>query len=151
VRFKHPPLGFTCYLASLGLWIVAWLSWSSWLISIYKWVCIMHILRVLVMSLRMIFSGSIHLLEKLMTFFFFFLNSWIILHWINEPTFLYPFFIWKTSREFICLFIYSWFFFYSPVFTPLLCTLWLFHIPYLIPATLFPWGCPNPTHTPSNL
>lgn len=28
VRFKHPPLGPPCYLASLGLCVVAWLSFT---------------------------------------------------------------------------------------------------------------------------
>lgn len=34
--FKPLPLGPPCYLASLGLCIVAWLSCTSWLMSTYK-------------------------------------------------------------------------------------------------------------------
>ena len=42
-RFSYLPQG-PCYLASLGLWIVAWLSCTLWLISTYKLVQTMHIL-----------------------------------------------------------------------------------------------------------
>ena len=41
VGCKHPPLSPPCFLASLGLWMVAWLSYTLRLISIYKWVYIM--------------------------------------------------------------------------------------------------------------
>ena len=43
VRFKHPPLCLPCYLASLGLWIVVWVSCTLWLISTYKWLHTMHV------------------------------------------------------------------------------------------------------------
>ncbi|EDL21591.1 mCG144709, partial [Mus musculus] len=36
VRSKHPPLDLPCYLASLDLWIVRWLSCTLWLMSTYK-------------------------------------------------------------------------------------------------------------------
>jgi hypothetical protein len=32
------------YLASLGLWIIEWLSWVLRLLFIYKWIHIMHLL-----------------------------------------------------------------------------------------------------------
>jgi len=38
VRFMHPPLIDSYKLDSLGLWIVAWLSFILQLISNYKWV-----------------------------------------------------------------------------------------------------------------
>jgi hypothetical protein len=38
VRFTHPPLYPPYYLASLCLWIVAWLYCTLWLRSTYKWV-----------------------------------------------------------------------------------------------------------------
>jgi hypothetical protein len=34
MRFKHPPFGSPCYLASLGLWILAWISFTLWLVSL---------------------------------------------------------------------------------------------------------------------
>lgn len=39
----HPFLGSPCYLASLRLWIVAWLSFTLQLLSIYKWVHIIFV------------------------------------------------------------------------------------------------------------
>lgn len=36
VRFKGAPLGLSCYLASLGLCFLAWLSYTLQLISTYK-------------------------------------------------------------------------------------------------------------------
>ena len=38
LRFMIPPLGLPYYLASLGLWIVTWLSFTLQLVSTYKWV-----------------------------------------------------------------------------------------------------------------
>jgi hypothetical protein len=43
VRFKHPPLVPPCYLASLGLLIVEWLSCTLWLIVTYKQVHTRHV------------------------------------------------------------------------------------------------------------
>ena len=44
MRFKHPHLGLPSYLASLGLWSVAWVSYILWLISTYKRVHAMDVL-----------------------------------------------------------------------------------------------------------
>lgn len=43
VRFRLPPLGPPCYLASLGLWVIPWVSCTSWVMSTYKWVHTMHV------------------------------------------------------------------------------------------------------------
>lgn len=36
------PLRPSCYLASLSLWVVAWFSFTLWLISTYKWIYTMY-------------------------------------------------------------------------------------------------------------
>ena len=63
MRFtSHPPPSLLYYLDSLGLWIVArWLSCALQLISAYKWVHIMFVFWVWVISLRIIFYSYIHL------------------------------------------------------------------------------------------
>ena len=38
-RFNHLTLEHPYYLASLGLLIIAWLSYTLWLLSTFKWVC----------------------------------------------------------------------------------------------------------------
>ena len=68
VRLKCPPPSpnLPCYLASLGLRVAAWVSFTSWLILCISectpcvpfWVC--------VISLRTIFSSSIHLSANFM-------------------------------------------------------------------------------------
>jgi hypothetical protein len=44
MKFKHLPLGLPCYLASLSLWVVAWVSCTLWLITTYNCVHIIHVL-----------------------------------------------------------------------------------------------------------
>ena len=62
IRFSYVPLGPPYYPVSLGLWIVAWLSYTLWLISSYQWVHTIPLVSfwVWVTSLRMIFFSSIH-------------------------------------------------------------------------------------------
>jgi len=60
ISLGPPP----CYLTSLDLWIVVWLSCILWLISTYRWAHNRHVLLDIT-SLRMIFSSYIHLHKKL--------------------------------------------------------------------------------------
>jgi hypothetical protein len=43
VRFKRASLGPPCYLASMSLWFVTWLSCTLWIIFTYKWICTMFV------------------------------------------------------------------------------------------------------------
>jgi hypothetical protein len=61
LRFKHLQLGPPCYLASLGLWIIAWVYYTLWLISTYRWVHIMHVFPGLGYLTQDDISNSIHL------------------------------------------------------------------------------------------
>lgn len=65
-------LGSPCYLASFGLWIIAWVSlWvflTLWLLFIYRWVHARLSLWFWVTLFRMIFSNSMHLSVNLMIF-----------------------------------------------------------------------------------
>ena len=80
-RLKHPSLGSLFYLASLYVWIVAWLSCILWLISTYKWVHTMHVL----LGLRYLTQDDIlkfHLFAiKIHGVFVF--DSWIVFHCVD--------------------------------------------------------------------
>jgi hypothetical protein len=44
LRFKHLRLDLPSCLAPLGLWSVAWVSCTSWVVSTYQWVHTMQVL-----------------------------------------------------------------------------------------------------------
>jgi hypothetical protein len=95
VRLKRPSLEPPYYPVSLSLWIVAWLSWTLWLMSTYKWVPTMSVCLALSYLIRddilkfHLFSWKIH-----DDFVF---NSWTVFYCVAIPYFLYQFFSWGTS------------------------------------------------------
>jgi hypothetical protein len=77
------------YLASPGVWIVVWLSFTWQLISTYKWV---HIISVL-LGLCCLTQDDAFLIQC--AYQFQCSNSWvIIIYVVNIPPFLYPFIGW---------------------------------------------------------
>jgi hypothetical protein len=59
------PLALAYYPVSLCMWIIAWFSCTSWVMSTYKWAHALNVLWLWVISLRMIFSRSTNLSAKL--------------------------------------------------------------------------------------
>jgi hypothetical protein len=70
VRFKYLPWGSPCYLASLGMWIVAWLFCTLRLILLIRVYIPSVFFQVWVTTLRMRFSSYIHLPASFMVSFF---------------------------------------------------------------------------------
>ena len=87
-----PCWSLSSCLAYLDLWSVAWLSCRFWLISTYKWIHTMQVLLgpVFLHSRWYILVPSIcHTIHDVLIF-----NSWVVFNYINEPQFLYLFFVW---------------------------------------------------------
>lgn len=90
-------LCLSCYLVSLGMWMVEWLSFALQLITTYNWV-----------HYTFVFLGLCYLTqdEFFLVLYIYLQSSWlflssrVILYCVNVPLFLYPVICWVVSRLF---------------------------------------------------
>lgn len=79
VRFKHSTLGPPCYFASLGLWTVAWLYYTLWLMPIISNVSLLNFVPLSLAILGGSHSSCVSLLEQFPVF----LISSTFVNWIS--------------------------------------------------------------------